>query len=89
MFHVNTALPNDSISAEVPNPAVSPEILKNILLWQRAGATMDDVLRRLRLHMFPLAIPPTTGTLVCPAAYIKSTAHALMITSTYCLTVRR
>ena len=87
MLHVNTALPNDSISAEVPNPAVSPEILKNILLWQRAGATMDDVLRRLRL--FPLAIPPTTGTLVCPAACIKSTAHALMITSTYCLTVRR
>ena len=89
MLHVNTALPNDSISAEVPNPAVSPEILKNILLWQRYGATMDDVLRRLRLHTVPTGYTPTTGTLVCPAACIKSTAHALMITSTYCLTVRR
>ena len=58
MLHVNTALLNGSISAEVPNPAVSPKILKNILQWQRDGATMDDVLMRLRLHTVPTGYTP-------------------------------
>ena len=70
MLHVNTALLNGSISPEVLNLVVSPEILKNILLWQRAGATMDDVLRRLRLHTVPTGYTPTTCTLVCPVACI-------------------
>ena len=41
------------IEAEVPNPAVSKELMKEIMKWRQEGCTMDDVIGRLRKRTVP------------------------------------
>lgn len=39
--------------AATPNPAVSTELLLEIMHWQREGATINDVCARLRQRTVP------------------------------------
>ena len=39
--------------AEVPNPAVSSDLLKEILNWKQQGLMMKDIITRLRLRTVP------------------------------------
>lgn len=50
---ITPACPDGSVAAEVPNPAVTPELLKEILEWKRHGATINDVITRLRQRTVP------------------------------------
>ena len=40
--------PGGDVKAEVENPAVSSNLLKDILKWQGEGSTMKDIIIRLR-----------------------------------------
>lgn len=44
---------NGSIKAQVPNPAVDANLLCEILSWNREGASIDDVVERLRVRTVP------------------------------------
>ena len=44
---------NGNVKAEVPNPAVDPGLLREILSWNRQGASVDDVIERLRVCTVP------------------------------------
>ena len=46
--------------AEIPNPAVSTELLREILFWQSEGATMNDIIVRLRQRTVPPGYTPHT-----------------------------
>ena len=45
--------PDGSITAEVPNPAVSPELLKEILLLKVEHCTDSDIITHLRPKTVP------------------------------------
>ena len=42
-----------SVAAYLPNPAINTELLKEIQQWYDQGATVDDVIDRLRLKTVP------------------------------------
>ena len=46
-------LADGTVSAAIPNPAVSTELLGEILDWQEKGATVKDVCTRLRQRTVP------------------------------------
>ena len=46
-------MPNGTIVASEPNPAVSEALLKEVLLWKIEGCTDDDVIIRLRQRTVP------------------------------------
>ena len=41
------------VAASVPNPTISTELLKEIQQWYDHGATVDDVIDRLRMKTVP------------------------------------
>ena len=43
------------VVAELPNPAVSEELLKEIMQWMEHGASFGDVISRLRLQTVPIS----------------------------------
>ena len=43
----------DGVVARVRNPAVNFELLQEVYKWNMEGATMDDVIERLRLRTVP------------------------------------
>ena len=43
----------DGVVARVRNPAVNSELLQEVYKWNMEGATMDDVIERLRLRTVP------------------------------------
>ena len=45
--------PGGEVKAEVENPAVSSNLLKEILKWQGEGSTMKDTIVRLRQRTVP------------------------------------
>ena len=45
--------PGGDVKAEVENPAVSSNLLKEILKWQGEGSTMKDIIIRLRQRTVP------------------------------------
>ena len=53
-------LSDDSISAEVVNPAVPSSLLEEIVAWKKQGATDVDVLSRLRTRCVPAGYTYTT-----------------------------
>ena len=44
---------NGNIRAEVPNPAVDIDLLREILSWTKGGASCDGVIERLRIRTVP------------------------------------
>jgi len=52
-YIVNTGSKEGSISAVLYNPAISAELLDEINSWYTQGATVDDVIERLRLRTVP------------------------------------
>lgn len=46
------------IEAELNNPVVPTSVLEDIWRWKQAGATFEDVLRRLRLKCVPPNVVP-------------------------------
>ena len=43
----------DGVVARVRNPAINSELLQEVYKWNMEGATMDDVIERLRLRTVP------------------------------------
>ena len=42
------------VTAEIANPAVSEDLLEEVLTWrEEGGCTMDDIICRLRLRTVP------------------------------------
>lgn len=69
---IYTAYADGVVIAEVPNPAVSADILKDVLLWKVAGATFDDIIVRLRQRTVPSGYTYHTrvqGTCTCTCIY--------------------
>lgn len=67
---IYTGLANGGVVAAVSNPAVSRELLLQILDWKNEGSTMNDVLARLRQRTVPPGYSfhtrvPGTGTYTC------------------------
>ena len=46
-MYVFLVTPDGNIVAKLPNPSVSPNLLKEIHVWKKSGVTNDDVLDRL------------------------------------------
>ena len=75
-----TAYADGLVIAEVPNPAVSVDILKDILLWKADGATFDDIIVRLRQRTVPSGYTYHTrvqGTCTCTCTCIYT--HTLRV----------
>ena len=53
MFIYLLGAANGTITAKIHNPAVESTLLQQIYLWIEAGATLDDVIERLRLQTVP------------------------------------
>ena len=54
MFPLNDTLGNnETLTAVLPNNAVSLELLSEIQKWYSEGANQDDVVERLRLRTVP------------------------------------
>ena len=51
---INAVSQECPISALVPNCVVSSELLKEIHVWQRQGASFQDIIGRLRLRTVPV-----------------------------------
>ena len=49
----DTACADGCVVAAVPNPAVSADLSKEIQQWKEQGATIDDIITRLRLRTVP------------------------------------
>ena len=66
---LNLGNQNENTIAEVPNPAVSSQLLKEIQSWKDEGASIDDVITRLRMRTVP---PGYVGTIHnwCDGMYI-------------------
>ena len=45
---------DSKLTAHVPNPAVHADLLGIVHGWITAGATIDDVIERLRLQTIPM-----------------------------------
>lgn len=58
MYKYFVVSPDGNIVAKLPNPSVSPDLLKEIYLWKKSGASNDDVLDRLRLRCVPTGYIP-------------------------------
>ena len=58
MYYKYAGLPNGKITAMVPTPGVSEDLLKDIQEWKRTGATNEDVVGRLRLRCVPSGYTP-------------------------------
>lgn len=56
-FCVCVAGKSDTMEAKLFNPAVSTLLLKEIQHWIDEGATMSDVIERLRLRTVPPGYP--------------------------------
>ena len=71
---------NGIFSTRVPNNAVSQELLAQIHGWITAGATMDDVIERLRLRTVPTgyAIHNWTNGIVITHVLCKMSHHFLL-----------
>ena len=52
-FLCTIGLADGSVVAATPNPAVSTELLLEIMDWQCEGATVNDVCARLRQRTVP------------------------------------
>ena len=50
---VNIGSEDGSVAASQSNPAISTELLKEIQQWYDQGATINDVIDRLRLKTVP------------------------------------
>ena len=48
------------VVARVRNPAVNSDLLREVYQWNEEGATIDDVIERLRLRTVP---PKYVGTI--------------------------
>ena len=44
---------NGNLRAQIPNPAVSDELLTQIMAWKSEGARIDDIITRLRMRTVP------------------------------------
>lgn len=51
VFHIDNK--DGIITAVLSNPAITPGLLSEIKSWYEEGATVDDVVERLRLRMVP------------------------------------
>ncbi len=53
MYPFTTVMPDCTVVASEPNPAVGAALLKEILLWKLEGCSNDDVITRLRQRTVP------------------------------------
>ena len=60
--YVHVVLPDENIGAEHHNPAVSSDVLKEIWEWKQQGATLEDVIDRLRSRTVPPGYVPHPWT---------------------------
>lgn len=68
MYPFITVMPDGTVVASEPNPAVDAALLKEILLWKLEGCSNDDVITRLRQRTVPegyIIHPWITCTLIC------------------------
>ena len=56
----STALPDGTVVAEHQSAAVPTSLLREILEWRSQGATMEDVVNRLRFRTVPPGYHPHT-----------------------------
>jgi len=49
---------NGNVKAEIPNPAVDVDLLREMLSWKRKGASFDDIVERLRIRTVPSGYVP-------------------------------
>ena len=75
--YVHVVLPDGNIGAEHHNPAVPSDVLKEIWEWKQQGATLEDVIDRLRSRTVPPGYEPhpwTHGencdTCICTCMYV-------------------
>lgn len=64
-------LSDGSVVAVLPTLNVSQRVLEEIISWKRAGASVDDVLDRLRLTCVPHGYTPMPWS----AGMCSSTGH--------------
>lgn len=64
---------NRRIIARVTNPAVSSALLQEVYQWNKEGATIDDVIERLRLRTVPSEYVGTIHTWIDGMAVFKLT----------------
>lgn len=53
MFIYLLGAANGTITAMIHNPAIESSLLQQIYLWIEGGATLDDVIERLRMQTVP------------------------------------
>ena len=63
-----TEQPDGSISAQLPNPAVTEEILRKIVQWNRSGLSNDGIINNLRKKTVPVGYNFHTWT---PGTFCK------------------
>lgn len=59
-IEITAVNPDGSITAEIPNPAVSPELLREILLLKAEHCTDKDIITHLRPKTVPEGYEYTT-----------------------------
>jgi len=64
---------NGRIIARVTNPAMNSALLQEVYQWNKEGATIDDVIERLRLRTVPSEYVGTIHTWIDGMAMVKLT----------------
>ena len=47
-----------NVKAEIPNPAVDVDLLREVLSWKRGGASFDPIVEWLRICTVPSGYVP-------------------------------
>jgi len=71
---------NGRIIARVVNPAVSSALLQEVYQWNKEGATIDDVIERLRLRTAPSEYVGTIHTWIEGMTVFKLTMFTVSCT---------
>ena len=57
-FPFITAHADGHVTAELPNPAVTEDVLRNVQLWKESGVSEDTILKNLRQKTVPSGYIP-------------------------------
>ena len=68
---------NGRIIARVTNPAVSSTLLQEVYQWNKEGATIDDIIERLRLRTVPSEYVGTIHTWIDGMAVFTFTVSCI------------
>ena len=68
---------NGRIIARVTNPAVSSTLLQEVYQWNKEGATINDIIERLRLRTVPSEYVGTIHTWIDGMAVFELTTFTV------------